>query len=387
MKYLMCWELGTDLGHITLIRTVASGLIARGHSVVVAAKDTTHAYTQLDGFGISWVQAPFSHGISSNEKMVNHADILHSYGYHDPHVLAGLTKAWATLFNLVKPDRVVCESSPTAGMVARSLQIPVIALDMGFFVPPVGAVMPHFSNKEGIERSLLIKKEHKVLDVVNKAQALNKFPHIRHFSDIFNLQCLWLTWPEISHFGRHNEIHHIGPIYRGTSLNTPLDWKTNNEVKVFAYLKATSKYSLAILADLLSQGCEVMAYLPDFTSADIESLPNKNLLTVSHEIINFNAVMETTDFVVSHSGIGMMHSFLLNGKPQLMIPQQMEQYLLSKAVVKSGLGQMIDFKQGQLVKTDIEKLVEMKAYVNRFSLSRRSSMDNFQMLLDNLIVF
>ncbi|WOF81927.1 hypothetical protein P5704_024330 (plasmid) [Pseudomonas sp. FeN3W] len=386
MKFLMCWEFGMDLGHITFIRTVASGLIARGHTVIAAVKDTVHAYTQLNDLRVTWLQAPYCHSIKLNNHTVNHADILAGRGYDDPVALAGLTRAWESIFKMVNPDRVICESSPTAALVARSLQLPVIALDKGFFMPPVADPLPSFREFGHTPRSALRKKERAVLETINKAQAMNGFPRLDKFSDLFNYPCLWLTWPEISHFGKHNERHHLGPIYRGTGKGEILKWKTETAPHVFAYLKPGHRYSVSLLSDLLQQECEIIAYLPEWEKSQLERLPNQHLLTVSDKPINFDGLMEGADFMASHTGIGTVHSFLLNGKPQLMIPQQMEQYLLSKAIERSGLGLIVGSHEGLLNQVNIQNVLGLKDNAKSFAAGRRSPVENFDILMDNLTV-
>ncbi len=373
-----------DLGHITAIKTMASELITRGHDVVAAVKDTAHAHSQLGNLGITWVQAPYAHGTKPRGRIFNHADILYSRGYHDPLGLSGYMHAWASLFNLVKPDRIICDSSPTASLVARSLDIPVIAVDKGFFVPPVGDILPQLAGTLNVSKSFLEEKETSVLEIINKAQAILKYPALNRFSDLFTVPCLWTTWPEISHFGRHNEDFHIGPVNNTYAAGQSFSWKTNSKIRVFAYLKGSHFLSFGLLKDLLIQGCEVIAYLPGWSLKDIERLPNKNFLTASDKPIDFTNLIDEVDFLASHSGIGTAHSFLSKGKPQIMIPQQTEQYLLSKSICNSGMGSIINFNCNKLECIDLDRLTKMKSITEQFALSKRSPIENLDVLMQNL---
>jgi len=384
MKYLLCWELGMDLGHITAIKTMACELVKRGHDVVAAVKDTVHAHSQLANLGITWVQAPYAHGVKPRGRIFNHADILYSRGYHDSHSLAGYMHAWGSLFNLVKPDRIICDSSPTASLVARSMDIPVIAVDKGFFVPPVGDTLPQLAATPNVSKSFLKEKETSVLKIINEAQTILKGPILNSFSDMFSVSCLWTTWPEISHFGRHKESFHIGPVSNITSSGKVFKWKTSEKVRVFAYLKGSHFLSFDLLKDLLIQGCEVIAYLPGWSNQDIERLPNKQFLTASDKPIDFSNLIDDADFLASHTGIGTAHSFLSKGKPQIMIPQQTEQYLLSKSISKSGMGSIINFNKNELEKVDLYSLEKMKTTTEKFALSKRSMTENLDVLMQNL---
>lgn len=373
-----------DLGHITLIRTIGKQLIEQGHEVFAVIKDTLHAQMQLNDVGITWIQAPFSHSVKPCGNIDNHADILSCRGYHDHLALAGLCKAWATIFRMCSPDRIICESSPTAALVARSLQIPVIAVDTGFFAPPLTDPLPSFKPLGLVSRSALRRKERSVLEIINKAQRLNGYPALDRFNDMFNVPTLWMTWPEINHFGIHNEKFHLGPIYRGTGKGAIFEWKTKSAPHAFAYLKPGHKHSLGLLSNLLSQEIEVIAYLPGWGKSVINQLPNRHLLTASDKPVNFDGIMDKTDFLVSHTGLGTVHSFLLNGKPQVMLPQQMEQYLLSKSIEKTGLGCLVETGIELPPKFDLDKLLALRSNAVSFSKNQLQSDINLKMLMENL---
>ena len=103
------------------IRPIAAELCRRGHRVLLAAREVAHAATVLEGTGVTLLAAPFKLGPASEgpQTPCSFAHILHNVGWDSEVGLGGLVDAWRAIYEMVKPDVIVCEHSPTALLAAR----------------------------------------------------------------------------------------------------------------------------------------------------------------------------------------------------------------------------------------------------------------------------
>jgi hypothetical protein len=72
-----------------------------------------------------------------------YADLLHNVGFAHGKDLRILTRAWQTLFALVRPDLILCDHSPSALLAASLDEIPCALIGTGFCCPPTGETLPN----------------------------------------------------------------------------------------------------------------------------------------------------------------------------------------------------------------------------------------------------
>jgi hypothetical protein len=135
---LFSWELGGGIGHIVRLRPLAERLRQQGHKVWLASKDVQAAKTVLSDSGIPVLPAPPS--ASGNRPSINvqsFADILHNVGFGDFDALAMRLFAWRSLFQMLQPDLLVCEYSPTALLAARGWPVRTATVGNAFPALPV----------------------------------------------------------------------------------------------------------------------------------------------------------------------------------------------------------------------------------------------------------
>ena len=325
--FVFCWEIGADLGHITQVATIAQALQERGYRVSAIIKDVTHAVRYLKPLGIHWYQAPQSSGFRSTKPPLNHADILRGKGYGNSDQLAGLLLAWAGLLKLLK---AIAEAAPTAALAARSAGLPYICLDSGFFSPPLSSPMPALRSWASIAVGELERRETQILQVINSALGQLGFRSLTQFSELFDLNTYWLTWPELNHFGKHSPGRHLGPIY-GESGGLVMDWPEGAGARVFAYLKHSHPKSFSMLEWCLRRGYRVMAYLPSWPDSLIQKLKALGAISISPEPVDLQRVLASCDLVVCHGGIGTVSRSLRAGKPLLLLPSHVEQMRTARA--------------------------------------------------------
>ena len=134
----MGWELGAGLGHVQPLLSVAKALAGRGHQPVFAVKNLLEAAPLLGAEPFTVLQAPQWPPRPQGAKPFrasSYADILAIRGFADADELFPLVRAWQALIDLVRPDLIVCDHSPTLCLAAYR-SVPVVMIGTGFTVPP-----------------------------------------------------------------------------------------------------------------------------------------------------------------------------------------------------------------------------------------------------------
>lgn len=329
--FVLCWEIGADLGHISQMAAIARALRQRGHRVSVVLANVAHALRYFEGLDVAWYQAPQPLASGSPEIPLNHADILRESGYADPAFLAGMLQAWRALFDLLEPDLVVSEAAPTAMLAARCDARRCICLDNGFFAPPLSNPMPALRAWQPVNDWELARREARVLRVINVALQTLHQPPIHAFSQLFDVETHWLTWPELNHFGRHSPERHLGPIHDG-SPGRILGWPDGEGRKVFVYLKPNHPYAIPVLEWCLKRGDRLLAYLPSWPVNQLRRVQGLGAIHISQEPLDLNRVLGECAWVVCHGGVGTVSRAMRAGKPMLLLPSHVEQIRTAQAV-------------------------------------------------------
>src|SRR4051794_14012883 len=113
---LMAWELGAGLGHLQRLRPGAEQLLRRGHRGYAAVRDLSRAGTVFRELDVKLLQAPqkLRPPPSEFKPPLTFPHILHNTGFADLIELAAMAGAWRNLLELVRPNVVLFDHSPTA---------------------------------------------------------------------------------------------------------------------------------------------------------------------------------------------------------------------------------------------------------------------------------
>jgi hypothetical protein len=139
---LFTWELGAGLGHLMRLAPLAHALVARGFRVYAALRDLNMAAGIFDP-AVMLLPAPYRIVMSPPSRAAdNFADVIAEITFADDGVLTSYAGAWRNVFELVKPDLIVFDHSPTALLAARGLAARKVVIGNGFLVPPAGDIFP-----------------------------------------------------------------------------------------------------------------------------------------------------------------------------------------------------------------------------------------------------
>lgn len=334
------WELGANLGHVGTFLPVARELRARGHAVQWAVVHTHQAAKLLPGAGFSWLQAPTLPEQRRDGAPLNYADILLRFGYADVDSLRGLTVAWRELMRLSRADIVLADHAPTAILAARTLNIPVMLFGSGFFAPPPVSPTPSMRPWLSVPVSRLADADRAALDTMNRVLGEFDQAPLDRVADLFAVtEPSLLIFPELDHYTNRG-----GAGYWGTlpaAVAHPPHWPDGDGQRIFAYLRPETPHLDAALQALAATPCTVLIYAPGLAPRVRERHVRPGL-RFSPEPVDLATTANGADMAVTYGSPAATIAFLMAGKPVVMIPGHLEQYLLARRVEEMGAGLLLN---------------------------------------------
>jgi UDP:flavonoid glycosyltransferase YjiC (YdhE family) len=334
-RFLLTWELGLNLGHLARLQPVAARLRARGHSVLVAAREIPAAASWLGPAGVPFVQAPhLPQGLGLMEQASGYADLLLSQGWSDPQILWGLVQSWHSVFHLFRPDVVVTDHSPTARLATRIADVPTVMMGNGFELPPDTDPLPPFpglswatAEKATTSERIAVKHANQVLKRFDKAE-------LRGLSELFREATrLYVTFPELDPYGVRRSADYIGPILPAPT-RAKVDWPQGS-LRIFASLRPDTAHAETILEALKASEAAVIAFTPGFTPQPWQRYDGGRIRFIS-QLVDLPRLAPETDACVSYGAEGTVVTFLLAGVPQLLSPRPVEAHMAARQIEALG---------------------------------------------------
>jgi UDP:flavonoid glycosyltransferase YjiC (YdhE family) len=336
-RILFAWELGANYGHLTRQLPIARQLRQKGHQVFFVVRDTAVAAQLLTPQGFAYTQAPINVTKKRLPQPANYAEMLVAAGHGDLVVLSGLAQAWLSLIQLFKADLMVADHAPTALFAAHLSGLPAIPIGTGFEIPPDRSPLPSIRPWETISSERLLQAEPYVLERFNALAATIGGRTIQRIPELFqgNRKIL-ATFAELDHYGVRADENYVGPLFTCTT-GQPATWRLADKPHVFAYLRPDTLGFGNLLKALSKLSAEVTIVAPGIRPTHIQAFakPNLHILT---QPIQTEHLLKLTDCVVTSGGAGTVSQCLLAGIPMLLVPQNVEQYLMCLRVEALGAG-------------------------------------------------
>jgi hypothetical protein len=337
-KILFAWELGLSMGHVGPLRPLAERLSRRGHQLVAALKDVTKASHLAAAGNIQCVQAPVRLNAVRDAFQLpsTFAHILHNAGFGDPDELRPLVEAWQALYDLVEPDLLLAEHSPTAILASLERQIPRVGIGTGFTCPPDISPLPDWRPYLKNDPSQLARDEARVCAAMNELLADWGDPPLARVTELYARldQTLLNTFPELDHFGPRSNADYWGASPSG--LGAAVEWPRGNGAKMFGYLKPFAALE-ALLARLAERKLPTVIYAPE-VDPQLQARYECETLRFAPRPVDLDAAGRWCDVAILNATHGTTAALLLAGKPSLQIPLFLEQQLTADNVVRMGAG-------------------------------------------------
>ncbi|MBD9359928.1 glycosyltransferase [Methylomonas fluvii] len=332
-RIFFAWELGANYGHLTRQLPIALRMRAKGHQVFFVVRDTTVAANLLGPHGLAFTQAPLD---TSDKRLVrppaNYAEMLLASGYSEHAALWGMVRSWLSLMKMFNADIIVADHAPTALFAARLAGLPSTIVGSGFEIPPNCSPLPSIRPWETIDDNRLCRSEECVLERLNAIATALGERTLSQISELFeDAGKILATFGELDHYGMRNGENYTGPIYR-RDAGQAIGWSTKHNTHIFAYLRPSVPGFEALLTALSKLSAEVIVVAPGIRRALAEELVTPRFQVFSRPGRLDSKLLKSTDIAITYGGIGTVSACLLAGIPLLLVPQNIEQYLMGQCI-------------------------------------------------------
>lgn len=343
MATVLCvWEMGSDLGHLSMLRGPIEIALQMGHRVVLAARQLHRVPDVLGGLPITYLQAPFKQNVVAADASVflSYTHLLARQCFSGVDELEIYLRAWCAIFDLVKPDLVLYEHSPTALIASGGYSFKKVLLGSGFTIPrlPVSTSEPFApfitTPTDEVTRNSLLANDALVLRVVNQALArLGATPWDSIAAPYAQADAQFLmTWPELDHFGPRPGARYLG--IAGPRQRQVPRWPPGTGLKVFGYLHAMPALE-PLLRDLTAARVCALLVVAGLPQKFKETYTSEHL-HFADQLVDLSLVAAQAAWVINHANHNTMANFMLAGVPQLVIPRHQEQLFVALRLKAQG---------------------------------------------------
>lgn len=341
-RALYAWEMGAGLGHIAAFLPVAEALRTQGCEIVCSVRDCGTAAQVLTRRRIPWLQAPFVVETTGAGSLQTYTDILLRHDFADPNRLLGHVGAWLSLFELYRPQVVIADHSPVALLAARLAGLPTMLFGTGFCCPPAGTPMPLLRPWENPDTAARTRSEEIASASLQRvAESIGR----RGPDTVAELlsvdETTVLGFPEIDHYPsrpRSSAVARYWGVIGDAGLGESPDWPAVAGRRLFVYVRPACPHLDALFAALGELGQPTILYCPGITAAQRNALHAHSHLRVATAPLDLSRVFAEADAAITNGSFSSSTGFLLAGKPVLVLPTQLEQFLYGRQLEQHGLG-------------------------------------------------
>ena len=323
------------MGHLARILPIVRNLSDRDHKVILFVRNPQEcvrilAKEKLPILPVMNIKANIPE-MRMQSRYYSYSDFMAIAGCYFLEHLFTITLSWKTIFDLYKPDLIICDHSPNCCLAAFA-RIPVVLLGDGFTLPP--AHEPTFPGTVGAEN---IVDPGRLLENMRSVQKMhgNRMPQTltEPFRTAGRLFC---TLPELDYYPLLRRDTIIGPPPNDLIDQIP----PPNEPRWFAYLKAGFPITGKILESLCNVKIPGEVYISDLTPEGAERLTRSSIV-VHYEPPPMNQILSRISVVLHHGGNGVASAVLSAGRPQILVPMYHEAEVTGGFIRRAGAGHLL----------------------------------------------
>ncbi len=359
---LCAWEMGGELGHLTRLALLTKALESDGHRIVLALKDLSRCYPFFKETQAQILQAPnWLLKLKMQRPIACQADALLLSGYIDADALFMLTKAWTAIVQLVKPDVIILEYSPTAQLALRDeTGIKKIIIGTGFSTPEAGYPITDWRYPT-VNDNLVEEQERVALNPINIVlKKLNKSP-LKKLSELWQVDKLILNeFPpfDLYHKLRSNAVYCTAQ--DSSNTQKPIVFPDTGKMKIIAYLKPAYPGIEQLIKALTLTNADVFVVCllgPEKVLKSCES----DHFKYTTEPVNITQGFSQADLFIGHGNAGTVTEALIAGIPTIAFPLQQEQLLIGTILQELNVGRFIlDFDDSETLAKQINSALDDK---------------------------
>jgi hypothetical protein len=345
------------------LQPLTRALCEMGHRVYFALRDVRHASVVFADTPITILPAPFKIGLPDTaiDPPRTFAHILHNVGFAHASELLSMVQAWRGMYDLVRPDLLVFDHSPTAMLASRGMDVLRAQIALGFFWPPDETPLRDLRPWLPRDQAQLDRDEAHVLAVMNEVLDHWAAPRLERVSQLYAEidESALLTFPELDHFGPRPDVRYWGTW--DSSWGQPPQWPEAAGPRIFAYLKPFAALP-ALLQELQRRALPTLVYAPEITSA-LRARFQSATMHVADRPLDLRAVRSSCQYAVMHGTHGVAVELALGGVPALHFPLTLEQLILTQKMEACGLGVPADANDSAAIPKKLDELLTAPRYL------------------------
>lgn len=341
-RVLCVWELGVDLGHLSHLRLPIATALQLGHDVYLVARQLSRVRDVMGDMPIVYLQAPFKQDSAPADQaaFLSYTHLLARQCFSSVDELAMHVRAWRSLFELVRPDLVLFEHSPTALIAARDYSFKKVLVGNGFSIPPLphtadSPFAPFMTTSRTLDVQAALRADDAVLlQVINLAlnrigaRPLGALPDIYAQADAQFL----MTLPALDQFGDRAGLRYLG--VEPPQPHPAPPWPTAAGPKVFAYLHAIPSLE-RLLKNLRSSGVCALLFVRGLPPA-VQSAYASESIRFIDVLVDLAQVAREVAWVINHGNHNTVATFMRLGVPQLLVPLHQEHLFVAMRLKSQG---------------------------------------------------
>lgn len=335
MRILLAWERGRGGGYARRLAALAAGLAAAGHEPVLALREPGQAAGLAEAAGIPLRAAPFHESPLRTPPgdfvPDNLVDLLASGGFDDREALRRLVRRWTALLDELRPALVVAEFSPGLCLAARG-RCPVVQIGTGFALPP--AEDAWFPSYQAPRPAYVAQAD--ILAVVNGVLGDLGRPVLPRLTALHadTLQLIH-GLPQLDPFhGRRPASPRVRTI--GPFLPLPAPAPPPAAVLPFAYVDLAAAYAPALLEAMAGLPWPAEAFVPRADAALVERFAGRGLV-IHKAAPPLHEMLARASHVIHAGGLETAMAATALGRPQLLLPRNLPQYLIARILIGSRI--------------------------------------------------
>lgn len=335
--------MGGELGHISRLSAIAEALKTRGFDVTVMLKDLSRSHDFFAPLGITVIQAPvWLPKMHMQRPIACLADSLLLMGYLEEQGLTSLVTAWQAQIQLIQPDLVILDYSPTALLALREVPLPKLSVGTGFADPvpgqPIADWRPHPQSDQ-----LIARQEQRVLQVINKVLVGQGKGLLTGLSELFTVDKVFISnFPQLDLYRAVRK----DAVYCPAS-DTPLRgapcWPTAVAPgpRILAYLKPGYPQLQQLVTALAACSASVWIICPKGDLACLKGWASESV-EITTGLVNMAEALTQADLFVCHGNGSTVKESLYAGVPSVVLPLQLEQLLIGLRLQSLGLASLVE---------------------------------------------
>jgi UDP:flavonoid glycosyltransferase YjiC (YdhE family) len=347
-RIFFAWELGGGLGHIAPHLALIDGLLAHGHQVSFAMRNSTAAEGMFAQRDVQCLQAPIHQGAAADpiQTPLTYAHILHNCGYEDPEKLLGLVRAWRSLYDLVRPDVAIFDHAPTAILASGGYPFRRIGLGIGFYTPPDIYPLPNLRPYVQVSAEELRADEDRTLAIMNRVLDRLRLTPLERISCLFRLDAqIFRTYLELDHYRERGNAEYLG-LLPSPSGEAPR-WPGGDGPRVFAYLKGLGAREVLNALKAAQQPTLVFIHGLRPEAKHEFAAPHMHF---SDRPLDIAAVAESCGVALLNGTHDTTAQLLLAGVPSINLPLHLEQSIVATRITELGAGIHFGAARAELVR-------------------------------------